>query len=59
MNRNKYYFILEPLITPIDENGYDPDNRRPSRFELRRHSSIVSTTSSISSVSNYNKITSL
>jgi predicted metalloprotease with PDZ domain len=40
---------------PGEENGYDPNNRRSSQFELRKHSSIASTTSAISSVSSTTK----
>ena len=44
---------LEALITPGDEAGYDPNNRRPSQFQLRRQSSAVSITSVVSSVSTF------
>ncbi|CAF0807665.1 unnamed protein product [Adineta steineri] len=37
--------LPEQLITLDEENGYDRKNRKPSRFELKRHLSIDSTIS--------------
>ncbi|CAF0784739.1 unnamed protein product [Adineta steineri] len=37
--------LPEPLIALDEENSYDPKNRKPSRFELKRNLSIDSTIS--------------